>query len=344
MKILINSNSPSAGAKVCVTDLAPKLIACGHQVDFNDWHNYQKYELILFMSDKTAVAKAKILNKKAVIGIMDPKIDVNREEEYKKADFLLVSSIEQKDAFLHLNKNIIIYYMFPAIDEWPKIHTPKEKIIIGYHGNKLHLHAFYPNISSALDILSQKYNIELWAIYNIKTLGKWKKGLPKNVQVKHIQWTENSYTEYLSQCDIGIVNNLKPIKRFLPKIRISNRIMEYISRGYGKDYSDYLMRYKYNTNPGRIFVFSQLHIPVVTDFALSSAQIIRHEHSGLLAHSEEGWMNAIEMLILDHDKRNKYSQNLHYFIEQNCSPSINFANLHHFISNLIINKNEESIN
>ncbi len=344
MKFLINSTSESAGAKVCVKDLTPLLLNIGHEVKLNDWNYESQFDVVLFMSERTEVKKARKKIPNALIGIMDSKIAKQNIKENKSADFLIVSSIEQKDALLEENPNVFIYYMFPYTEEKPKVHKKKEKTIIGYHGNKLHLHAFYPIISKALDNLSQNHRIELWAIYNIKSLGKWTKGLPQKTPVKHIQWEENTLSEYLHQCDIGLVNNLKPVFRPWPQIRISNHIMNIISKGYGKDYSDLLLRYKYNTNPGRIYVFSQLHIPVVSDFALSASQFIRHEDSGLLANTQKGWEKAIETLILSAEKRSLYSENLKKYIQENASIEQNFNKLMQFINNLINNRKNAQLN
>ena len=342
--IVINTTYNSAGTKVCVEDLVPRLKSVGHSVVRNDWNNYQKYDLVLFMGNDSEVLKAKKQNPRAIIGIMDPKFSRKKNIEIKNADFLLVGSIEQKDAMLHLNKNIVIYYMFPDVVDQQKNHTQKQKTIIGYHGNKLHLHAFYPTISNTLDRLSDKYDIEFWAIYNINLLGKWKNGLPKKTTVKHIQWSTESYSKYLSKCDIGVVNNLKPITNKGLKIKVNHRIMALLSRGYGKNYTDYKMRYKYSTNPGRIYVFSQMSIPVISDFALSSSQFIKHEYSGLLAHSADGWYDAFEQLIIDSTKRNKYSNNLKKFINANHSIEFNFNKLNSYINSLIKEKNDTKNN
>ncbi|MFN8255583.1 MAG: hypothetical protein U0W24_07835 [Bacteroidales bacterium] len=341
MKITINTNYNSAATKVCVTDLIPKLIQTGHEVRHNHWNDYKNCDLVLFMAKDAEIEQVRRQNPKAVVGIMDPKLDRNKNHQSESADFLLVSSVEQRDALLSINPNIVIYYMFPETPVIKKIHQPVDKILIGYHGNKLHLHAFYPVISKALDLLSEKYNIELTAIYNINELGKWKKGLPAKIKVNHLQWIENEYINDLSKCDIGIVNNLKPIRNNLINLRIHPFWSEIFGRGYGYDYTDLKTRYKYNTNPGRIYVFSQLGIPVVSDFVPSAVQFIRHGYSGLLAHTAQGWYNALESLILDYRLRNEYSQNLKKYIDENYSISLNFNNLNEYLISLVNRRHDK---
>lgn len=319
MKVLMNTNYQSAGVKICMDDMAPKFIKLGHQVIRNDWHNYQNYDLILFMAPDSQIIEAKKINPRAITGMMLPTLTKSRIKEIQSADFLLVSSIEHRDFFLKYNKNIFIYYSFPEITAVFKEHTAKEKIIIGYHGNKVHLDCM-SDVRKALDKLADKYNIELWAIYNIKKLGQWKKNLPKKCPVKHIQWSEDSYYDYLGQADIGIVPAKTPTK--------------FLFKGFGLKRYDYLIRFKYSSNPGRAYIFSQFHIPVVADFLPSSAQIIQDGESGYLVWSEEGWYNALEKLIISPDLRNKMSRNLKNFIDNNYSPDLNFRKFSEFIKKI----------
>jgi hypothetical protein len=79
-------------------------------------------------------------------------------KEIKIADLLIVSSIEQKEYLLKYNKNTFIYYMFKDVPNIIKEHTDKDKIIIGYHGNKQHLSAM-GDVSWALDELAQRIMI-----------------------------------------------------------------------------------------------------------------------------------------------------------------------------------------
>jgi hypothetical protein len=59
---------------------------------------------------------------------------------------------------------------------------------------------------------------------------------------------------------------------------------------------DHLVRFKASTNPGRLFPFAQLGIPVIGDFVPSSAQFVVDGESGLLASSSHGWLDAFEKL------------------------------------------------
>lgn len=333
MRVLINTKYDSAGSKICGDDLSIKFKNASFEVVRNSRDNYQNYDLILFMSSShPEVAKVKQVNPKAVVGIMDPKIGERGRPGIKIADFLLVSSIEQRDFFLKHNKNIIIYYMFPETQEMIKEHTKKDKIIIGYHGNKVHLNAS-KEVSQALDQLSERYEIEFWAMYNINNLGEWKFNLPKKCPVKHIQWSQDNYYKYLSQVDIGIIPAFLPVNRKLG-LFFTGKMINFWRNKFNLNNLDYLLRFKYSTNPGRIYPFSRLGIPVVADFAPSYCQLIQDGKSGFLVYSKEGWYDALEQLCLKPSLRQEMSDNLREYINNNCSPNINFNNLLKFIENV----------
>jgi glycosyltransferase involved in cell wall biosynthesis len=284
------------------------------------------------MAPDSQVLEAKKINPNAISGIMYPTLTEKRKKEMRSADFLLVSSLEHRDLLLEYNKDIFIYYSFPEIKEIEKEHKDKEKIVIGYHGNKVHLECM-SDVSQALDQLSDKYKIELWAIYNINKLGEWKRNLPKKCPVKHIQWSEDNYYQYLSQSDIGIMPAKTSINLGWGKLitRVGSGFFNNWPR-YSK--YDYLLRFKYSSNPGRAYIFSQFHIPVVADFLPSCAQIIQDGESGYLVWSKEGWHNALEKLITSPDLRNQMSRNLKNFIDNNYSPDLNFQKFLEFIKKI----------
>jgi glycosyltransferase involved in cell wall biosynthesis len=337
MKILFNTNSrDSAAARVCVNDLSKLFEKRGFFVKHNDWEYSDNYDLILFMSKDSEVDIARKKSPDSLVGIIDPKLRNYKIEEAKKADFIIVTSIEQREMFLKYNKNIFIYFMFPNIEKIDKKHTQKEKILIGYHGNKIHLNNFKPHLNKALDKLSEKYDVELNAMYNIDTLGKWNKNLPKKIRVNHIQWSEKNYYEELAKCDIGIVPNLLSIKNevglFVTKLFSGDKNLALMN-------NDYITRYKHSTNPGRIYIFNQLGIPVISDFVPSASQFIQDGKSGFIVNGWLGWYTALEKLIKNHELRQEMSQNLNEFIENNYSIEKNFQNFLEFIKKL---KNENN--
>jgi hypothetical protein len=329
MRILFNTKIKpldSMAAKICIEELSEELTSQGFDVTLNDWDNYQDYDVCIFMPYDSDIAAARVQNSNIKIGIVDPKLTNSREvAATESADFLLVSSVEQYDIFLKYSKYIFIYYMFSKQAHRLKRHQYKEKIILGYHGNKIHLNCSYPYLTIALDNLAQHYDIELWAIYNIDHLGKWTHGVPSCVKVKHIQWTDTIYEEIFSEIDIGIVpnfidNNFKDYWFYPKKLSLQSS-------------NDYIVRYKYSSNPGRQYIYAINGIPIVSDMYPSSSQFLFHMQSGELVASSEGWYSSIERLILSHDLRNKYAMEA-YKIFNSHSDTKRVKNLIEFISSI----------
>ena len=244
MNFLFNTTQDpkkSMATKICMEELPQILIDKKFNVTKNDWENYDKYDVVIFIPYDADIKNAKLKNKNIKVGIADPKLTNSKEKNIAiEADFLLVSSIEQYDKFLKYNNNIYIYYMFPEVNLNLKKHIEKKKIILGYHGNKVHLHCSYPHLTIALDNLAEIYDIELWVIYNIETLGIWTYGVPKNIKVKHIQWSETIYDEVFDKIDIGIVPNF--INNDFKDSFFSNKKL------FLKDKEDYILQYKYSSN------------------------------------------------------------------------------------------------
>lgn len=335
LNIVINTRYNSSGTKVCVDDLSPRLTAAGHQLTHNDWDHYHRYQLAIFMSPDADVHQAKSQNPSIKTCIMNPMTDYPAlRRNARAADALIVGSLEQRDAQLQYNQRIFIYYMFPDIAPMFKNHRAKKPIIIGYHGNKEHLLNFSPHINGALDKLAKQCPVELWLIYNISKLGRVTSHLPRLIKIRHLQWSPAVYARYLSQCDIGIVNNIIPTPRSY--LHLFNQPLSRYFRLNLRPYRahDTRVRFKYGTNPGRVYVFSQLGIPVISDFAPSMSQVIRDGYSGLIVNSPAGWYWALERLVQDHTLRQFYSDNLRVFIDQNMSVDHNFRQLNDFLLSL----------
>jgi len=347
IRIVFNTRYSEAACSIFYRDAFASL----NNMAFSDWDNYDHYDIALFMTYERDIkdlvaAKRKYPNLK--VGLIDPR---GSQVVYylKYVDFLVVDSLEMKDFFAGYQLPMFQYYEYPNIENRAKKHIKKERIIIGYHGNIVHIAGMYPNVTVALERLSEEFKIELWAMYNIKTLGECSFGLPNNMQVKHIQWSEENYHNYLSKADLGIVPNLMPIKNI-------NQIKKkaQVCRSFFNDSpDDYLIRFKMPSNPGRIIIFGKMGIPVVTDFYPSALQFIQDEHNGMLACSAGGWYCALEKLICNHSLRQKMADNMFQTIKKHFDFEIQNKNLMEFLvsmmgeskkrESIIIEKSEETL-
>ena len=341
-KIVINTNYHAAATVTLVDELIPRLEAAGHAVTRNDWEHYQSYDAAFFMSPDSEVHEAIAANPQLVTAVLDPKlVPGRRNAENAAADLLVVTSIEQRDALLALNDAIFVYYSFPNFTAGRKEHRKASPVIIGYHGNKEHLHCLAPTVTRALDSLSRHYQLEFWAMYNITRLGRWRRGLPRRIPVRHIQWSEQAYYDELAQADIGIANNAIPLNALAPWLSQLPGLPARLG-GYPYRSNDYLVRYKYSTNPSRIYVFGMLGIPVVYDFSPSSSQLIRDGVNGYLAQGRAGWRWALEQLITQPQLRQTMGQQLQRTVQEDFSTEATFTRFNQRLVELIHTKHHGS--
>lgn len=295
MRIVLNTRADDHAARLAITGLAHRLAAAGVDATLNDWESYDRYDVAVFLGYDHELEAARRANPHIRVVLVDPKQSrAEWIEAARNADQLVVSSVEQRDVFYRLNRNILVWSMFPAVQAVEKVHVEKEPIVIGYHGNRVHLEAMCAQVRPALEELGRRRRIELWAVYNVKALGRASAGVPdeKLVRVRHIQWSENVLLDELAQADIGIVPNELPVNA---KLDALERIAFDDGR-FAYEPFDHLIRLKASANQGRLYAFARLGVPVVTDFAPSCAQFVRDGVSGFVVSSPYGWFEALESL------------------------------------------------
>jgi hypothetical protein len=256
-----------------------------------------------FREDLEFVQEAKRINPRIKVGLIDPRgryIDSVRE----LIDFLIVDSLEMIDFFAQYSLPIFQYYEYFPVKPLKKNHSEKENIVIGYHGNKVHLMSMWPGVSEALNRLAKDRKVTLKVIYNIEKIGKWEVGCPENIKVEHVQLREETYESEIHSCDIGIVPAFSPVPKSIYKPSFVER------KVYLLDEDDYVLRFKVPSNAGRVIVFALLGVPVVADMLPSSCQFIQHGYNGFLAYSSGGWYKSLLQLIDSSELRNEFSERL----------------------------------
>ena len=310
MKIAFNSKEPKAACTIFYKEALSLMKELSFDVNFSELADFDVALFMTYQKDLEMLKETKLKLPHLKTAIIDPR-GYHVAEYLDYCDFLIVDSIEMKDYWAFSEKEIFEYAEYPAIETYKRRHLPKDKLIIGYHGNKVHLHSMLNNVTPALERLADEYNIEFHAMYNISSLGEWKYKLPRAVKVRHIQWSPENYYECLSKCDIGIVPNLMPIAEE-SEIKSKSELIETAFPGslfnYSKD--DYLLRFKMPSNAGRIIIWALLGVPVVSDFYPSALQCIDDEENGFLACSKDGWYRALKRLASDTSLRQKFSSAL----------------------------------
>lgn len=284
MKIKFITFSPEAPASKFYYDA---LRLSGDFVLSTDEH-YEDIDYAFFMTysaDLEELKRVKEIYPRLKTAILDPRGE-QAIPYLKYCDFLIMDSIEMRDYFSKFSIPIFTYYEFPLFNAKNKKHKKKNTVVIGYHGNKVHLTAMYPKITSALALLAEEFNIEFWAVYDIRGLGYWNIGVPKTLKVRHIQWHADVYSEEMADIDIGIVPSTMPVRG---KAKISKFFLD--------SPEDYVLKFKMPSNPGRLAVFARLGVPVVADFLPTHFQFIKEGESGYLADSTGAWYQALKKLI-----------------------------------------------
>ena len=308
MRIVLNTRSDSAGAQAGIVGLARRLQEAGIDATLNDWERYDRYDVAIFLGYDHELEAARAVNPRIRVGLVDPK-QSRRDwiDAARAADFLLVSSVEQREAFLRLNANVHVLYMFPVVPARERRHEQRESLVVGYHGNRVHLEAMAgTGVREALEELGRRRPVELRAVYNLASSGRAVRGMPDErlVRVQHVQLTpgdapgttvSQTILDELAQVDVGIVPNLLPVHGLRRALRRTSSLEP--SLHY--EPFDHLLRFKASSNPGRLYPFARLGVPVVADLTPSLAQFVLDGVSGYLAASPHGWLQALERLAGD---------------------------------------------
>ena len=293
MRIVLNTRSDDAGSRVCILTLGARLNEHGVDAAVNDWGRYDQYDVAVFMGYDHELEAARRENPGIKVVLADPKL--SRPEwiaAARSADLLLVSSLEQRDVFVGLNRNVLVHHMFPAMPARERRHAEGKRVVIAYHGNRVHLESMASGARSAIEELARRRAVEFRAVYDLRGLGRARLGLPAGeLDVREIQWETDPW-DALADADIGIVPTELPLDRRLDALELTalpEPVLNY-------EPFDHLVRFKASANPGRLFPFARLGIPVVVDFVPSLSQFVDDGVSGFVASSPAGWLYALERL------------------------------------------------
>jgi glycosyltransferase involved in cell wall biosynthesis len=311
VRIVLNARSDSAGAQAGVVGLGRRLQEAGVDATLGDWEHYDRYDVAIFLGTDEDVARARAAHPGIRIGLSDPK-QSRREwvDAARAADFLLVSSVEQREAFLRLNRNLHVLYMFPPLPARERRHEQREPLVVGYHGNRVHLEAMRgTGVRDALEAIGRRRPIELVAVYDVAGKGRVSERAlpdPSVVPTRHVQWTEDALLRELDDMDIGLVPNLLPVENRGRALRLTaSSDPELLYEPF-----DHLLRLKASSNPNRLYAFAQRGVPVVADITPSYAQFVLDGVSGLLAASARGWFEALDRLSASADLRGDLAREL----------------------------------
>lgn len=282
---------------------------------------FLKYDIVIFMGGSIRKDYAKMINAKIKIVVIDSR--AGHYDDLSNIDLLICNSLEMQILHQHLETDFFVYPTYPLVPNSTFEKASKDKILLGYHGNKVHLETMYPRISKAIYNLSFDYKIEFLAMYNIEKFKKSKIISENNFGCKiiHLNYSYENYKK-ISEVDIGLVPQLIPY--------LDNFFSRSFLKKYNESSNDYILRFKDTNNIGRHLVFAQYKIPVITDMTPSSCQLIEHGENSYFAYSEKSWKNLIEILIKNKQKRIQMGKNFYLKWKENYS--------HDLLNNMLLKK------
>lgn len=326
MRIVLNSHLDDPGTRACITGLHRRLRSIGVDAALNDWDHYARYDAAIFMAYDQDMDAARRQHARIRVGLADPKQrDETQLAAARAADFLIVTGVEQRDVFYQHNRNVLAFTMITPMPAIERVHVDKDPIVVGYHGNRVHLESMCATVTPALNELGRRRSVELWAVYNVATHGRAHIGIPDSnlVKTRHIQWTPEMepgadvsrvfYSE-LRHADIGIVPNALPVRNRLEALAVT----AHDEAEFAYEPFDHLVRFKASTNAARVYPFAQLGIPVVADFVPSAGQLIRDGESGFIASSPSGWFEALDTLAASAEVRTRCAAALRASVDAEC--------------------------
>lgn len=316
-KVVLFSTLPDSPAWQFYSNLFRKNIS-ELPVDFIQAHQLEKvYEInpsvLIVFGPGADLSLIREKNPNLLVGFLDPRA---AQKHTQDCDFIVVNSLESYDYFSTYNKPMFIYQAYPLVNEGGRDGHKEKSIVIGYHGNKIHLQAMEKFIVDAMNDLSDHVDYEFWAMYNIAELGWWKGASKLNAKVRHIQFSYENYAAFISNIDIGIVPQFIPVK----DSKLLRWLIGSLRSGYNERYDNYFHRFKETTNNGRAYVFAQYGIPIVADMTPSSCALIGENERGFVASSKSGWFYALMMLCKDEELRLGMGKKLHQKYLQTWEP------------------------
>ena len=266
--------------------------------------DFENHDVLLLMGVDPPVREARRRNPRARVGVVDPR---RYEGETLEADFAIVQGLEQENWFSDYYLDLFRYDFHPVGPCLPRTHLDVSPIVIGYHGNKVHLHTMFPAVTTALEQLAGEMAVELRAYFDIETHGELDHELlPRGVRVEQRQWRWDVFDDEFDEIDIGIVPNTIPIGQ----PQRARRAAVTAQPLFNQHETDYLLRFKGTSNAARAYPFARRGIPVVADLYPSACHFIEHGVSGMLGGSAGMWYRSLRELACSAQRREAMGRRL----------------------------------
>ena len=218
------------------------------------------------------------------------------EATHKGIDFVIVGSIEERISLTSKYENVFIVNLIEEMHNHGNIkeHEDKDCLVLGIHGSYTHIPKLQYGFIQAVEELNSETpnSFEILSVSNEKdkALEFFRSMGIKNTKLECREWSFERFTNDLTEMDIGIVCNSTNLMQMYPDLTKVH------APEIGIYDSDYSMRFKNKSNPGRAFVFFQNGIPVVADLTPSHLPILHNEDNGYIAFDKSSWKIALNNL------------------------------------------------
>lgn len=318
-------NENTGSYRIWVKDLCETLLEIGHDSKINlPDEGFQKdvEVIILCKSAYDLAPKVKGIYPNCIVGAIN--IPCNYYD--KNIDFVIVGSIEEYTS-MSLYENVFIYPLIEKKYEGIKLlnHKNKDTFNICFHGHYPHLFKFEPFLNKAIEYFDKNIKkVKLKIITGNKNF-EWRAGRP-NVDIEMFGY-DKEFVNIVQSCDIGIVPNVLDMRVMVKNLENS------VSNEYGLYDTDFFIRMKNKTNPGRAYVFYQLGIPVIHDLSPSSFELMSKANHNICAHDTRSYLREMKKLLKE-EYRNSIAEKNKSVFEEYYSRSDHANKLINFIKRI----------
>lgn len=323
-----NPDNKVGSYRIWVKDLSKTLIELGHTVGVSNAANNLEpnTDVVIFSKSSYKDIDRLKLNFK---GIKVGAINVACDHKSEKIDFIIAGSHEERTSLSFYN-NVFVYPLIERkfMDLPQKNHINEGKIRLCFHGHYPHLFKFFPHLQLAIQELSKYIKTELVIITGPSNF-KWVKklGMPDGIKIEYHLYDDNTFTDIVQSCDIGLVPNASDILPIAPNLKTITSV------DCGLYDTDFFIRYKNKTNSGRAYVFYQHGIPVIHDLSPSNFEFMGKTGRYSCAHDAASWFRELKK-FLNPDIRQLESDINRRIFEEHFSPFKHAENLIEFINKI----------
>ena len=301
--LTLNKNDNSGSYRIWVRDLSKTINEIGIESNVKTSIEDIDKDIDVLILCKSAYKISFACRQKVGKDVKIGAINIDKNYTCNEINFIIVGSPEEY-ASISSYRNVFIYPLIERKFENIKRkihHTDGEVLKFCFHGHYPHLFKFRPFLKHALEYVDKNIRrVSLSVITGHKDFNWTVDGGKPDIQIKMLPYDEN-ISNYINDCDIGLVPNVSDVRMFSEEIAKVNSV------DWGLYDTDYFMRYKNKTNAGRSYVFYQHGIPVIHDLSPSSFELMKITGYNICAHDTSSWIR--EMIFLSScENREKVSK------------------------------------